>query len=47
MKGMDEVANIMSTRFLRKETATVTVENIQFLLLVSKGSIIEITGKAA
>jgi acyl-CoA hydrolase len=45
MKWMDEVAYITATRFLRKETVTVAVENIKFLLPVNKGSIVEITGK--
>jgi acyl-CoA hydrolase len=44
MKWMDEVAYITATRFLRKETVTVAVENIKFLLPVHKGSIVEITG---
>jgi len=45
LKWMDEVAYITATRFLRKETVTVAVESIKFLLPVNKGSIIEITGK--
>lgn len=45
MKWMDEVAYITATRFLRKETVTVAVENIKFLLPVNKGSIVEIIGK--
>lgn len=45
MKWMDEVAYITATRFLRKETVTVAVENIKFLLPANKGSIVEITGK--
>jgi len=45
MKWMDEVAYITATRFLRKETVTVAVENIKFLLPVNKGSIVDIIGK--
>ncbi len=45
MKWMDEVAYITATRFLRKEAVTVSVENINFLLPVNQGSIIEIKGK--
>lgn len=45
MKWMDEVAYITSTRFLKKECVTVSVENIRFLLPILEGSIIEIIGK--
>jgi len=44
MQWMDEVAYITAIRFTRKKMVTVSVTNIQFLLPIKSGTIIEIKG---
>lgn len=45
MKWMDEVAYITAIRFAKKKMVTVSVKNIDFLLPVKVGGIIDIIGK--
>lgn len=44
LKWMDEVAYITATRYARMSMVTVAMEKVKFLLPVTTGKIIEITG---
>lgn len=44
MQWMDEVAYITATRYSKKRMVTVSVENVNFLLPVYSGMIVEVIG---